>query len=47
MMKAINPSSSWGLRLKALLETGFPNLNHLGLNLLSMGVDEGWQTRDW
>lgn len=47
LMKIINPSSSWGRRLKALLENDFPDLSHLDLNLEGMGVDHHWQKRDW
>ncbi|WP_349654634.1 Abi family protein [Pseudomonas sp. T1.Ur] len=47
LMKTINPSSSWGQRLKALLEDDFPDLSRLGLNLEGMGVDNDWQKRDW
>jgi hypothetical protein len=46
-MNIINPSSSWGRRLKALLENDFPDLSHLDLNLEGMGVDHHWQERDW
>ncbi|MGN5519593.1 Abi family protein [Halopseudomonas sp. Lyrl_26] len=47
LMKIINPSSSWGKRLKALLEGEFPGLAHLNLGLDRMGVDDDWKTRDW
>ena len=47
LMKIINPSSSWGARLKALLEDDFPDLVHLDLGLDRMGVDDGWKARDW
>lgn len=47
LMKTINPESSWGQRLKILLEQDFPDLHHIGLTLQGMGVDEGWQTRAW
>ncbi|MEY2953638.1 MAG: hypothetical protein RLZZ401_1725, partial [Pseudomonadota bacterium] len=43
LMQHINPGSSWGKRLKKLLLEEFPALDHLGLNLLGMGVDEGWE----
>jgi hypothetical protein len=46
-MKVINPSSSWGNRLKALLENDFPDLTHLDLSLNGMGVDQDWKKRDW
>lgn len=32
-------------RLRDLLLKGFPDLNHLGLNLGGVGVDEGWEQR--
>lgn len=47
LMKIINPLSSWGGRLKALLENDFPDLSHLDLGLDRMGVDEDWKARDW
>lgn len=47
LMQAINPGSSWGKRLKDLLEQDFPDLSHVGLTLQGMGVDDGWQTRPW
>jgi abortive infection bacteriophage resistance protein len=47
LMQRINPSSTWGSRLKDLLTSGFPQLDHLNLNLLGMGVDPGWDTRTW
>jgi abortive infection bacteriophage resistance protein len=47
LMKVINPTSSWGRRLQALLEDGFPNLTHLDLELDRMGVDPDWKNRDW
>lgn len=47
LMKVINPSSSWGERLKTLLEKDFPNLAHLELSLDGMGIDQDWQKRDW
>lgn len=47
LMQQINPTSTWGNRLKDLLLNGFPPLEHLGLNLLSMGVDPDWDARQW
>ncbi|RZI85193.1 MAG: Abi family protein [Rubrivivax sp.] len=47
LTQKIHPSSAWGARLKDLLINGFPDLDHLGLNLLGMGVDPGWETRNW
>lgn len=43
LMKAINPASTWGQRIKSLLEQDFPDLRHLGLGLEGMGAPEGWQ----
>jgi abortive infection bacteriophage resistance protein len=46
LLTIINPSSTWGQRLKlSLLE--FPDLQHLGLNLVGMGVVAGWEQWDW
>lgn len=47
LMKIINPASSWGQRLKTLMEQDFPDLSHLGLDLKGMGAPESWQTLDW
>ena len=47
LMTIINPASSWGVRLKALLENDFPDLTHLNLGLEHMGADTGWQSRGW
>lgn len=47
LMTIINPSSTWGRRLKTLLEHDFPDLAHLDLGLERMGVDEDWKARDW
>lgn len=47
LMNITNPSSSWGKRLKELLESEFPDLAHLGLSLEGMGTDPGWEQRDW
>ena len=47
LMKVINPASSWGQRLKTLMEQDFPDLSHLGLDLKGMGAPESWQTLDW
>jgi abortive infection bacteriophage resistance protein len=47
LMQVINPSSSWGRRLKTLMENDFPDLQHLDLNLEGMGVDHDWQNRSW
>jgi hypothetical protein len=46
-MQVINPSSSWGSRLKQHLVGEFPDLSHLGITLQGMGVDEGWEQRVW
>lgn len=45
LLQVINPTSSWPQRMKAHLQS-FPNLNHLGLNLLGMGAADGWQ-KNW
>lgn len=47
LMKVINPASSWGQRLKTLMEQDFPDLSHLGVDLKGMGAPEGWQALDW
>ncbi len=47
LIRRINPPSSWGRRLKTLLDRDFPSLDHVGLNLGAMGVDEGWRLREW
>lgn len=47
LMQVINPSSSWGCRLKQHLVGEFPDLSHLGITLQGMGVDEGWEQRAW
>lgn len=41
LLQVINPTSSWPQRMKAHLQS-FPDLNHLGLNLMGMGAAEGW-----
>ena len=46
LLTIINPSSTWGQRVKQLL-LEFPDLQHLGLNLAGMGAVEGWQEWDW
>jgi abortive infection bacteriophage resistance protein len=47
LMQVINPSSSWGGRLKQHLLREFPDLDHLGITLQGMGVDHGWEGRAW
>lgn len=47
LMQVINPSSTWGSRLKAHLLEGFPDLSHLGITLQGMGVDSEWEQRTW
>lgn len=47
LMQVINPSSSWGRRLKKHLLEAFPDLSHIGITLYGMGVDEGWDQRAW
>lgn len=46
LLSIINPSSTWGQRLKALLSE-FPDLQHLGLNLAGMGAVAGWEQWEW
>lgn len=41
LLGVINPTSSWSGRVKTHLRT-FPNLDHLGLNLASMGAGATW-----
>ncbi len=47
LLETINPRSSWGQRLKHLLEHEFPKLDHVGLTLQGMGVDANWLARTW
>lgn len=42
----VNPTSTWWQRLKELL-ADFPDLSHVGLNLDSMGIIEGWEEWVW
>lgn len=42
LLRVVNPRSSWPTRLKAHLQS-FPDLAHLGLNLIGMGVTENWE----
>lgn len=46
LLNVINPNSSWGKRLLDLL-LEFPDLQHLGLNLVGMGAAEDWEKWDW
>ncbi|MBT9100491.1 Abi family protein [Methylovulum psychrotolerans] len=46
LLNIINPSSTWGQRLKELL-LGFPDLGHLGIDLADMGAIEGWEQWEW
>lgn len=46
LLDVINPSSSWGQRLKKHLLT-FPQLDHLDLNLQGMGTVSGWEQWSW
>jgi len=46
LLNIINPSSSWGNRLRALL-LEFPDIQHLQLDLKSMGAIEGWGKWNW
>jgi len=47
LLTIINPTSSWGQRLKKLLSDEFPDLAHVGIDLRSMGAVEGWEEWDW
>ena len=47
LTKRINPRSTWGRRLKKLLDEEFPALEHVGFSLTAMGVDSGWRLREW
>lgn len=47
LMQHINPTSSWGQRLRKLLLEEFPPVEHLGLNLAGMGAPDGWETAGW
>lgn len=44
LMSKINPGSSWSERMKLHIQS-FPELAHLGLNLMGMGVTDDWETR--
>lgn len=46
LLTIINPSSTWGQRVKQLL-LEFPDLQHLGLNLAGMGAVDGWEQWEW
>ena len=45
LIQVINPTSTWGGRLRSHLLNGFPGLTHIGISLHGMGVDEGWDQR--
>lgn len=45
LLSVVNPRSSWPERMKKHL-LAFPDLSHVGLNLMGMGADAGWET-DW
>lgn len=45
LLGVVNPQSSWPDRIKAHL-LAFPDLSHVGLNLVGMGAPNGWET-DW
>lgn len=47
LMQVINPSSTWGSRLKRHLLEEFPKLTHIGITLHGMGVYEAWDQRTW
>ncbi|MDB5744446.1 MAG: UDP-N-acetylmuramoylalanyl-D-glutamate--2,6-diaminopimelate ligase [Polaromonas sp.] len=44
LLQVINPTSSLPQRMRTHLKT-FPDLNHLGLNLVGMGVGANWDTQ--
>lgn len=44
LLRVINPRSSWPQRMKAHLQA-FPALDHIGLNLASMGAPQDWETQ--
>jgi len=43
LLQVLNPNSSWSERMKAHLQEDFPDLDHLGLNLVGMGAPDGWE----
>lgn len=45
LLSKINPSSTWWSKVGTLLNTDFPDLSHLNLDLSSMGVDANWGNR--
>lgn len=47
MIRTINPASTWGRRMKRLLDDEFPRLEHLGLDLWSLGADSSWRLWEW
>jgi len=47
LVKVINPNSTWGERMLALLNESFPDLKHVGLSLKGMGVIDNWQDLNW
>ena len=47
LVRKINPNSTWGERVLALLKTEFPDLKHLGLTLQGMGVVDEWRELNW
>ena len=44
LLQVINPTSSLPKRMQAHLKT-FPDLNHLGLNLVGMGAGADWEAQ--
>ena len=46
LLQVVNPNSSWPTRMKAHLQKGFPDLDHLGLSLSGMGGPNDWEG-DW
>lgn len=45
LLKEVNPQSSWPDRMRTHLQS-FPDLDHLGGNLLGMGAPNGWDA-EW
>ncbi|WP_322629022.1 Abi family protein [Halothiobacillus sp.] len=45
LLGEVNPQSSWPERMRAHLQA-FPDLDHLGVNLLGMGAPHGWEA-EW
>ena len=46
-LQTINPTSRWWKRLTLLLNSDFPDLKHLGIDLSAIGIIDGWEEWDW